>query len=258
MPAMKNQHIAKLEAHLEQIIESAFVNLFGKRIHAQDIALRLTRAMEDGLLAATGSDPRPLAPDDYVIYLNRNVHQRLLERHPQLSHILGEHIVELANQFGYRLNGVPQIKILADATLESADLNVSARHTDQNVNSTAAMERVQLPPVQKPLNPVLIVNQSQTIPLDLDVVNIGRHHENQVVIDDPYVSRHHAQLRLRFGAYMLFDVPSQAGTFVNNIPIREYRLRSGDIIRLGRSQIIYLEDDPTEGELGQTDSLDPL
>ncbi len=258
MPAMKSQHIAKLEAHLEQIIESTFVNLFGKRIHAHDIALRLTRAMESSLLAATGSDPRPLAPDDYVIYLNRDVHRRLLERHPHLSHMLGEHIVELASQFGYRLNGTPHIRILADVSLDSVDVNVAAQHSDQNVNSTAAMERVQLPLVRKPLNPVLIVNQSQTIPLDLDVVNIGRHHDNQIVIDDPYVSRHHAQLRLRFGSYMLFDVPSQAATFVNNIPIREYRLHSGDVIRLGRSQIIYLEDDPTDGELGQTDTLDPL
>lgn len=258
MPAMKSQHIAKLEAHLEQIIESAFVNLFGKRINAHDIALRLTRAMEEGLQPASGGDPRPLAPDDYVIHLNRQVQQRLLDRHPRLNGLLGEHIVELVHQFGYRLNGEPQIKILAHPDLETTELNVSARHSDQNLHSTAAMEHIQLPLVQKPVNPVLIVNQSQTIPLGLDVVNIGRHQDNQIIIDDPYVSRHHAQLRLRFGAYMLFDLPGQTETFVNNIPIRACRLRSGDVIRLGRSQIIYLEDDPTDGELGQTDTLDPL
>ena len=46
---MKNKHIAKLEAQLEHIIEGAFANLFGKTINAQDIALRLSRAMEDNL-----------------------------------------------------------------------------------------------------------------------------------------------------------------------------------------------------------------
>ena len=49
---MNHQHIARLEAQLEQIIEGAFVNLFGKRIQAQDIALKLVRAMEDAGAAA--------------------------------------------------------------------------------------------------------------------------------------------------------------------------------------------------------------
>ena len=38
MPSMNDQHIARLEAQLERLVEGAFSQLFGKKFRAQDIA----------------------------------------------------------------------------------------------------------------------------------------------------------------------------------------------------------------------------
>ena len=97
---MKEQHIARLEAQLERLVESAFTHFFGKKIRAQDIAVQLARAMENGIEASSTDDTRPLAPDQYVIYMNPDVCQHLFERQPALPQVLSQHTVELASNAG--------------------------------------------------------------------------------------------------------------------------------------------------------------
>jgi pSer/pThr/pTyr-binding forkhead associated (FHA) protein len=64
------------------------------------------------------------------------------------------------------------------------------------------------------------------------------------------------QLRLRFGSYTLFDMNSHAGVLVNDVPVREHRLQPGDVIRLGKTQLVYLEDMfPGGSQTGRHDTL---
>jgi hypothetical protein len=255
---MKAQHIARLESQLERLVEGTFTSLFGKKIHAQDIAVELARALEDGIKAAHGSDPRPLAPDQYLIYLNPDVHKHLLQHQPALVGNLSQYMVELANNAGYRMTNAPIIKILADANLDANHLVVSASHTNRPENSTAVMQRVEIEAQDRaPNNPQIIIDGGRTVQLGEPVINIGRGRENDIVIDDPYASRQHVQLRLRFGNYMLFDIHSQGGTFVNEVKIKEHLLRSGDVIRIGRTRLLYVEDDPqNEAQFDTTEIID--
>ena len=67
------------------------------------------------------------------------------------------------------------------------------------------------------------------------VVRIGRGRDCEVVIEHPRVSRIHATLELRDGAYHLHDAKSSGGTFVDDSPVyAPVRLRSGSSCRLGR------------------------
>jgi adenylate cyclase len=92
----------------------------------------------------------------------------------------------------------------------------------------------------------LVINGEQTIALTADLVNVGRSRSNDIVIDDPHISRHHIQFRRRDGAYWVFDTNSQSGTFVNNVAVRQHALQPGDVVRIGRTQLVYLEDDRPE------------
>lgn len=242
---MNEQHIARLEAQLEQLVESAFAQLFGKRIRGQDVALQLARAMEDQSRPARGSDLRPFAPDVYSIYLHGDVYTHLMHTQPMLAESLATHLVELAQQAGYRLNHHPQLVFLADNRLDRGALLVSAAHSDQPANRTEAMQPVQLVRTQSaPRNAQLVINGARTVPLTQNVVNVGRERDNTIVLDDNFASRYHAQLRLRDGMYLLFDVNSKSGTYVNNVLVREHRLQAGDVIRIGKTQLVYLYDDP--------------
>jgi hypothetical protein len=259
MRAMSDPKLSRLEAQLERLIEGAFAQLFSKSIRPQDIALQLSRAMENSLQSGDESEPRPIAPDDYVIRMNPDVHEHLLKRQPALASILSQHMVLLAMHAGYRLNHSPLIRVIADADLAPSELFVHANHIDQHKSATAVMERIDLPPeVQTPPpNAQIIVNGQQVIPLTETLVNIGRSRENHIVLNDPHVSRHHAQLRLRFGSYTLFDTSSQSGTLVNDVNIREHRLQPGDVIQIGKTRLVYFEDQyPADSQTGANTSID--
>ena len=70
------------------------------------------------------------------------------------------------------------------------------------------------------------------MPITEAVITIGRGLDNDIVLDDRRVSRQHAQLRRRFGQYVLYDLDSSGGTTVNGRPVREAPLQAGDVIAL--------------------------
>jgi pSer/pThr/pTyr-binding forkhead associated (FHA) protein len=82
------------------------------------------------------------------------------------------------------------------------------------------------------------------------VVTIGRNEENDIIIDDPKVSRHHIQMiQHDDGHYSLSDCGSTNGTFVNGQKISsEIPLGKNDIVRIGNTTIpwrTYFEALPT-------------
>src|SRR5262249_20894222 len=68
-----------------------------------------------------------------------------------------------------------------------------------------------------------------------DSCTIGSHPSNDLVIDDPTVSRFHCEIKLDARGTRLRDLDSRNGTLLDGIPIVEGFLRGGSLIRLGRT-----------------------
>jgi pSer/pThr/pTyr-binding forkhead associated (FHA) protein len=64
-------------------------------------------------------------------------------------------------------------------------------------------------------------------------LRIGRSPDNDIVVLDPDVSRHHAELRGTAGAYRIVDLASANGTFVNGQRGTDVPLSEGDVVRIG-------------------------
>lgn len=77
--------------------------------------------------------------------------------------------------------------------------------------------------------------------LDLKgTTNVGRAQDNQMVVDDPTVSRHHAWIKAEGEDYMIFDVGSGNGTFVNDERVVDPRiLQQGDVVRFGDTEFVF-------------------
>jgi diguanylate cyclase (GGDEF)-like protein len=69
---------------------------------------------------------------------------------------------------------------------------------------------------------------------------IGRENECAICIDDPSVSRRHAEIRPGTAGHFLIDLRSTNGTFVNDRPATSYKLSDGDYIRIGTRIFRYL------------------
>jgi pSer/pThr/pTyr-binding forkhead associated (FHA) protein len=71
-------------------------------------------------------------------------------------------------------------------------------------------------------------------------MNVGRTPENQIALDDPTVSRQHAWIKVEGTDFLIFDVGSANGTFVNGERVQEpRRLNSGDVVRFGDVELVF-------------------
>jgi hypothetical protein len=71
-------------------------------------------------------------------------------------------------------------------------------------------------------------------------INIGRSSDNQISLQVPSISRHHAWIKSEGEDFLVFDVGSANGTFVNDEQIKEpRRLESGDVVRFGDAEFVF-------------------
>src|SRR5216110_1029348 len=77
---------------------------------------------------------------------------------------------------------------------------------------------------------------------DVPVV-IGRETSATLCIADASVSRRHSQIEKEDGHFIIADLESLNGTFVNDVPVKRRKLQHGDRIRIGDSQFIFLTHD---------------
>jgi hypothetical protein len=72
----------------------------------------------------------------------------------------------------------------------------------------------------------------------VDELSIGRHPNSDVVLTSPSVSRHHARLRHRDGAWVLQDLDSTNGTWVNDVRVGRCQLRPGDHLEIATEHLL--------------------
>lgn len=259
MPGMNENLITRLEARLENLVEGTFSKLFRNTLTAHDVAIALVRSMEDHVLRVADDDPRLVAPDQYILHVHPAVAHKLQQHQADLLRLLREHLVEMVAQANYRMASAPHVSILPDEAIAASQIAIQVTHTARRDHSTAIMQPIARNKPDTGATPYLFIDGERTVPLTEPHLNIGRSDANHIVLDDPFVSRHHVQIRSRFGQYLLFDVDSRSGTFVNNVRVREHQLQPGDIIQIGNSRIIYMVDQPPQSAgTHTTQSLDPV
>jgi len=256
MSSQPDDPVLRLEARLELWIETTFAAAFGPRVDIFDIALHIARAMDAGVLRDPDTT-RPIAPDQYRVSLHNTAYDRIHARQPDLIEKLTDYIITLAAQNEYRLVQNPTLTLYADPACEPHHPQVITHHTEEPGSGTVGMDAVTVEsPKQSTVRASLVINGNGSYSLDADLTSVGRMVDNDIVIDDPFASRYHAQIRRRGNETLLFDTGSSRGTRVNGVLVREHRLRSGDVIEIGKSRLIYLEERDDDHLSPATETLD--
>jgi hypothetical protein len=241
----------KIEDRIQTIIESS-ANLFPWGSRNDILAHQLSEAMQESMISETNGGL--IAPTRYTIYLNP-ANLPFWENHQEILDALIVALQEAAHEAGVIFRSLPTFNLLADANLSPEELRIIASNPVGKMGETASLpvlfETPNEPTDPRPPNAFLIIGGSQIFPLRQVVVNIGRRLDNQVVIDDPRVSRNHSQLRAIRGHYILFDLNSTGGTYINGQRVTQQTLKPGDVISLAGVPIIYGEDaPPSAGDTG--------
>ena len=72
-----------------------------------------------------------------------------------------------------------------------------------------------------------------------EAIRLGRALDNEIVLPDNLVSRYHAQIERSGFTYVVTDLDSRNGVFINDKKHADYRLRRGDRIRIGETTLVY-------------------
>src|SRR5437763_14632509 len=83
--------------------------------------------------------------------------------------------------------------------------------------------------------------------LDRATTSAGRHPESDIFLDDVTVSRRHAEFRRDAGEFVVVDVGSLNGTYVNREPVDTAVLANGDEVQIGKFRLVFLTG-PKQGD----------
>jgi hypothetical protein len=247
----KFNHLLRLEKLAQELIEGSFDRMLGAGSTAGKIAGRLAKAMEE-------SELEGLAANSYIVRTSPEEFDSVLGANSHLETMLADYLTRLAREGGLVLAGQPAVKLIADENLTRPRILIEARQSGQTSDLTKSrpiMRHAARQTTGATTETYLIIYGKQHVPLEGAVVNLGRQLDNDVVVEDPTVSRRHAQLQWRHGHYVIFDLGSRAGTLVNGQRVAECVLQAGDVMTLGNVSIIYGEEQ--RGEKSSLGSIKP-
>jgi pSer/pThr/pTyr-binding forkhead associated (FHA) protein len=115
-----------------------------------------------------------------------------------------------------------------------------------NTEPTEPRRELEDEKVEIPEDAFVIVEGVKVIQLTQPIFHIGRRLDNNLVLDDSRVSRNHAELRAINGRYVILDLDSKGGTFVNGVKITQSILYPGDVISLAGVSLVYGQKNPPE------------
>jgi hypothetical protein len=192
------------------------------------------------------------APNLYTITVHP-AKARQIQENGALLEDLAQTIQESAGEAGVVFLSPPVVRVVSDDEMPLQQYRVSAQISIENLAETSDLivEASPNSPII-PVNAFIIVNGTDIFPLSHTLVNIGRRPDNELVIQDARVSRVHAQLRAIKGRYVIFDLDSSGGTFVNDQRVHQSVLYPGDVISLGGVPLVFGQE---ETQLGQTQKL---
>ncbi len=238
--------LQELEAQLQTLVEGRFTRLFaGQRTEAL-IVQRLKAAMNAGTRFKL--EGGTLAPDVYTVLVHPDSVQDW--RDPQLLDTLVEILKAAGSDARLTFESPPTLTLAEDPDLAPGEFAVLASHRIESVEKTQESpaepesKQAEAAPSAIPDNAFLIIEGVKVFQLKQTVVNIGRRLDNSLVIDDPRVSRNHAQLRAIRGRYVLFDLNSSGGTYINGQRTTQSVLYPGDVISLAGVSLIFGQDSP--------------
>lgn len=236
-------NLKELEDRLQTLIEIDLPGILPGRKVEDLVVQKIANALHANTVET--QDHVTLAPNSYTLVVHPSEATRW--ENEQLLTVLLHSISTVAQEAGFRFIIAPTILISTSETISLNDAEVQASHrveSMEDTNATPLDAGNSEEDGSMPENAFLIVEGVKVYPLGTPVVNIGRRLDNQLIIDDPRVSRNHAQLRAIKGRFVVFDLNSTGGTFVNGQRASQSVLYPGDVISLAGVTLIFGQDNP--------------
>lgn len=239
--------------NIEHKIESLFEGVFGRafRTHVQpvELARKLIKEMDDHKNVSVS---KIYVPNEYDVYLSEADREQFAEYEDSLVDELRDYLVEHARREGYVLLSSPRVVFNTDSDLELGEFGIATRTTKPQgepapepgatmiykprAQPTEAVSAEELG-VEREV--VAVELQGQRIPVDKRRMVLGRSRECDIQVNDPNVSRRHAEIRQEGATYWMVDLDSTNGIEVGGRRQKRVKLENGTRVTLGSTEIAF-------------------
>jgi hypothetical protein len=242
--------LRSLEAKIEGLVQGTFSRVFKSRVQPVEIARKLAKEMDDH---KTVSISRVYVPNHYAVFLSPGDREQFSDYESGLKRELSDYLLEHARAEGLALATRPGVEFKTDERLRLGEFGIQPRTVDAPREDGGQPEQgdfghtmVYSPdrpsrplPSVAPAPRALVTIDGKRRELHGERMTIGRSHDCDLVLDDPNVSRRHAELSREGDGWAVADLGSTNGITVNGSRVRRAVLAPGDAVELGRSRLTY-------------------
>jgi hypothetical protein len=208
--------LRNFEKALERMVEGAFARVFRSGLRPVEVGRRLTREMDDS--RSIGVRGNTVVANDYTVNLSQQDADEFAEVSDSMRRNLEDLAREHAREEGYEFMGPVAVQLEADPAMRVGAFSITARLREGGGGSGAGS---------------LVLPNGDRFVLGDTVITIGRMPDSVITLEDPNVSRNHAEIRPSGQGFELVDVGSTNGTKINGVRIRQRVLQDGDELTFG-------------------------
>lgn len=224
--------LQRFEQRLERAISGAFARTFRSAVQPVEIAAALQRELDNK--AQVLSRQRRLVPNAFQIDLSPGDLERMAPYTTSLSQELADQLQEHADNQGYVFPGPIRITFTTDDDLGTGRFTVLSKAEASVVGTIRTSDR--------PSRAVIEVNGTEH-PLAPPGLVVGRGSEADIRINDPGVSRRHAQFLITTAAggasqIEVHDMGSTNGIRVDGQKVARAQLRDGSRVQVGHTSLV--------------------
>ncbi len=253
--------LKSIEKHMEKMVEGIFGRAFKSSVQPVELAHKLAKEMSDH---KTVSVSRIYVPSEYEVYLSSGDYEQLSSFEGPLVEDLASYLVAYANRESWTLVATPKITLQSDPDLALGEFGIATHMGAQAAPEEPAAALVPPPTglVAKPpmgLSQTIVfqppaagapsgapvrlcgvlVRGERVYRLEAPATVLGRSRQCDVVINDPNVSRRHAEVRREGDGFVLVDLGSTNGLTVNGQEVKRAALAEGDQVQLGTTALRF-------------------
>jgi hypothetical protein len=245
--------LRNLESKLAGLVEGTFSRAFKSEVRPVEIARKLAREMDQHRVQSLS---RTYAPNEYAVWLSPDDRAQFEGYEDELKRELAGYLLEHARREKVSLLTRPQIEFRTDDRLRLGEFGIQARlvkpperaeqepsqgdhgHTMVYTVSDRLAEPLREPDPRRASARLDVGGRTELLGSGGAV--IGRSREADIHIEDPNVSRKHAEVRPSGGSWIVRDLGSTNGVKVNGRRIQgPQSLKRGDVIELGTARVTF-------------------
>jgi hypothetical protein len=249
--------LRSIEHKIEGLFEGLFGRAFRTNVQPVELARKLVKEMEDHRM---NSVSKVYVPNEYTIYLSPADREQFTNYEDALTAELQEYVGEHARREGYVLITSPVVLFETDDDLSIGEFGIATRmvqrerregappvpRAEQGATMVYKPRASQVPTEEASPADLGVAQEVVTLTLDGTQheitkrrVVLGRSKECDIQLQDPNVSRRHAELRQEGSAYWVVDLDSTNGIQVNGRRTSRIKLESGDRITFGSTDAVF-------------------